>query len=244
MSFDPRLRAVVLGSTGGIGEAVCDALGRDERVEHLYAGSRGGLKPQGPNTTTFSFDLCVESSIAEAAEIIGREGSIDLIIVATGELHGGIGLQPDKSWSDYSSEAFARAFEVNATGPAIVAKHFMPLLARRRRAVFAALSARVGSIEDNRLGGWTAYRASKAALHQIIRSCAIELGRRNPSAVCVALHPGTVDSRLSAPFQRGVAEGKLFMPEFAAAQLLRVIDDLKPGQTGQIFAWDGERIPF
>jgi NAD(P)-dependent dehydrogenase (short-subunit alcohol dehydrogenase family) len=163
--------------------------------------------------------------------------------VATGVLHDAA-LQPEKTWRDISPDAFAHAFAVNATGPALIAKHFLPLLARDRRAVFAALSARVGSIEDNRLGGWTAYRASKAALHQIIRTCAIELARKNKAALCVALHPGTVDTALSAPFQRGVAPEKLFAPDYSAERLIEVIDGLSPADSGQAYAWDGARIPF
>jgi NAD(P)-dependent dehydrogenase (short-subunit alcohol dehydrogenase family) len=126
----------------------------------------------------------------------------------------------------------------------MIAKHMLPLLARDRKAVFAALSARVGSIEDNRLGGWASYRASKAALHQIVRTCAIELARQRREAICVALHPGTVDTTLSAPFQRGVAAEKLFTPAYSAERLLAVIDSLTPAQSGQAFAWDGARIPF
>lgn len=127
--------------------------------------------------------------------------------------------------------------------PALVAKHFLPLLARDRKSVFAALSARVGSISDNQLGGWHAYRASKAALNMLLRTFAIELARRNPRAVCVGLHPGTVDTGLSAPFQANVPEGKLFTPDFAAARLLEVVDRLKPDDSGHVFAWDGQLIP-
>ncbi|MEM8916473.1 MAG: C-factor, partial [Pseudomonadota bacterium] len=123
-------------------------------------------------------------------------------------------------------------------------KHFLPLLARQRKAVFAPISARVGSISDNQLGGWHSYRASKAALNMVLKTLSIELAVKNPGAVCVGLHPGTVDTGLSEPFQRGVAEGKLFTPTKSARHLLTVLDGLGPEETGHSFAWDGQRIPF
>jgi NAD(P)-dependent dehydrogenase (short-subunit alcohol dehydrogenase family) len=136
-----------------------------------------------------------------------------------------------------------RSYRINAIGPALVARHFLPLLAADRKSAFAALSARVGSIGDNGLGGWHAYRASKAALNMLLKTLAIELARRNPGALCVGLHPGTVDTGLSRPFQRGVPEGKLFTPRQSARLLLNVLDGLSTEHTGQVFAWDGQRIP-
>jgi NAD(P)-dependent dehydrogenase (short-subunit alcohol dehydrogenase family) len=135
-----------------------------------------------------------------------------------------------------------RLFAVNAIGPALVAKHFVPLLPNEDRCVFAALSARVGSITDNRLGGWYGYRASKAALNMLIKTLAIELARTRPEAICVALHPGTVDTGLSKPFQKGVASDRLFSTDSTAAQLLEVIERLEPDQSGRCFAWDGAEI--
>jgi NAD(P)-dependent dehydrogenase (short-subunit alcohol dehydrogenase family) len=160
-----------------------------------------------------------------------------MIVVATGFL----GTTPEKSLRDLDAAALAYSFAVNATGPALVAQSFLPLLRTDRRTVFAALSARVGSIEDNRLGGWYAYRASKAALNQLIRTLAIEHARKAPLGLCVALHPGTVETRLSAPFR---GSGERFTTERAARQLLGVIDGLTPADTGSLFAWDGARIPF
>jgi len=154
------------------------------------------------------------------------------------------GLRPEKSWRHLDADALARSYEVNAIGPALVAKHLLPRLRRDHKAVFAAMSARVGSIEDNRIGGWYAYRASKAALNQILRTLAIELGRRWPEAVCVGLHPGTTDTALSAPFQANVPAGKLFTPTFVAERLLTVVDDLDASASGGLYAWDGARIPF
>ena len=238
------MRVVVFGASGGIGGALLRLLEADERVSAIYAGARTPPVAISTKVTPFHFELTNEESIANVAARIGVDGRLDLILVATGVLSEGETLAPEKTWRDFNAEAFQRAFAVNTTGPALIAKHFLPLLARDRRAVFAALSARVGSIEDNKLGGWAAYRASKAALHQVIRTCAIELARKNKSAVCVALHPGTVDTALSAPFQRGVSPEKLFTPEQSAGHLLRVVDGLQPDDSGNAFAWDGARIPF
>ena len=141
-------------------------------------------------------------------------------------------------------QTLTHLFQVNATGPALIAKHVLPLLVRGRKSVFAALSARVGSIEDNRLGGWHSYRASKAALNMLLRSCSVELAHRNPDAVCVSLHPGTVDTRLSEPFQKSVPDNQLFSAEQSARHLLEVIDGLTPADTGGFFAWDAAPIPY
>lgn len=238
------MRVAVFGASGGIGGAAVRALSADESIDVIYGGARSTRWDISPKVMPFAFDLLNEESIANAAARIGADGSLDLVLVATGVLHDGEALAPEKTWRDFSPDAFGRAFALNATGPALIAKHFLPLLARDRRAVFAALSARVGSIEDNRLGGWTAYRASKAALHQIIRTCAIELGRKNKTAICVSVHPGTVDTPLSAPFQRGVSQEKLFTPEISAKHILDVLGALTAEDSGRAFGWDGKPIPF
>ena len=234
-------QAVIFGASGGIGAALAAAVAASGRYAQVWAGSRGGTAaPAG--TTPFIFDLTDEASIAAAASRIGAD--VTLAIVATGVLSDGPGFQPEKSLKAQDPAAYARAFAINATGPALIGKHFLPLLPRRERAVFAALSARVGSISDNRLGGWHAYRASKAALNMILRNFAIELARTHPQAVVAALHPGTVATELSAPFT-GKGEGpRLFSPEEAAGYLLGVIDGLTSTESGQAFAWDGQPIPF
>ncbi len=164
------------------------------------------------------------------------------MFVATGMLHNEK-TSPEKALSSLTADAMAQLFAVNAIGPAIVAKHFLPLLAKGRKSAFAALSARVGSIGDNRLGGWHSYRASKAALNMLIRTMSVELRRRNPDALIVGLHPGTVATPLSAPFQKGVVEGKLFTPDRSARAMITVLDSLSPDDSGGHFAWDGVRIP-
>jgi NAD(P)-dependent dehydrogenase (short-subunit alcohol dehydrogenase family) len=243
-SFPSSLRVAVIGASGGIGSALIRQLSASPRVSGLYALSRSAMPDADARAVPLPLDLRDEKSIEAAAARIGEQGPLQLVVVATGVLHRLPGLRPERSWRQLQAGSMAEAYAVNTIGPALVAKHFLDLLAPEGKSVFAVLSARVGSIEDNRLGGWHSYRASKAALHQVIRTCAIELSRRNPHAICVALHPGTVDTPLSRPFQANVPAGKLFSAERAATQLLQVMDGLQPASSGQAFAWDGERLPF
>lgn len=238
-SFGDGINAAVIGTSGGIGSAFAHQLDSCPTVKRVIRLSRSR------ETATHTLDLEDEASIADAAAAIEESvGPLHLVFVATGILHDGDGLQPEKTWRSLSAPALERAFRVNATGPALVAKHFLPLLASDRKSAFAALSARVGSIDDNRLGGWHAYRASKAALNMIIKTLSIELSRCNPQALCVGLHPGTVDTVLSKPFQSGVPDKALFQPAHSARALLTVLDHLSPEDSGNLYAWDGARIPF
>ena len=224
------VKAIVIGASGGIGGALADGLAaRGAEVVRL---SRRSDPP---------IDLADDASIASAADALASHAPFDLILIATGLLHGD-GVSPEKSWRQIDGAALDRLFRVNATGPAVVMRHFLPLLARDRRGVMAALSARVGSIGDNRLGGWVGYRSAKAALNQIIRTLAIELGRTHPQAILVGLHPGTVDTGLSAPFQRNVAADRLFTPAHSAARLLEVLEGLTPADSGGCFDHAGARI--
>ena len=237
-----RMRtAVVVGAGGAIGGALVRQLLDDAGIECVHAWSRRPLDLGHEKLRVSLFEATDEASVALAAE---RVGTPDLVIVATGLLHTDGGAGPEKSWHDLDSDRLVASFLANAIGPALVAKHLLGRLPRDRRAVFAALSARVGSIGDNRLGGWYGYRASKAALNQLIKCLAIELARSRPQAICVGLHPGTVDSRLSKPFQSALASDRLFTPERAAAALIGVIGGLTPAETGGFFAWDGRSIPF
>ncbi len=222
--------AVVIGASGGIGAAVTAQLRASGRFGVVHALSRGT-----------SLDLEDETTIAAAAGRVADGPIPTLIFVATGVLHDG--LTPERSYRSMTADHLLRDYRINAVGPALVARHFVPLFPRDRRAVFAALSARVGSIGDNRLGGWHAYRASKAALNMILRNLAVELARSHPQAVVAGLHPGTVRTDLSAPFQKGVPAGRLFTPDVSATRLLTVIDGLGPADSGGVFAWDGARIP-
>ena len=243
-SLGDNLNVAVVGANGGIGSAVVNTLKDCPQVERLFAFSRRDIDfDSHPKITPARLDLLDEAAILEAAAMLGEAGPLHLVFVATGMLHQGSDILPEKSWNALDPDVMARAFRINAIGPALIAKHFLPLLAMDRKAVFAALSARVGSISDNQLGGWYSYRASKAALNMLLKGFSIELARRNASALCLGLHPGTVDTGLSAPFQRGVPAAKLFTPMASAEYLLKVIDDLKPEDSGKVFAWDGTGIP-
>ena len=223
--------AVVIGASGGIGAAMVRRLEASGRFAVVHALSRSGTE----------LDLADEASIVAAAARVGQGPAPTLVFIAPGVLHHGF--EPERGWRALQADHLLRDFRVNAVGPALVARHFLPLLPRDRRAVFAALSARVGSIGDNRLGGWHSYRASKAALNMILRNLAIELARTHPQAVVAGLHPGTVDTGLSEPFQKGVKPEKLFTAESSAERLLAVMDALTPADSGRVFAWDGQPIP-
>lgn len=216
------MNVIIIGASGGIGGALADAL------EEEGTSVRRLSRPE--------IDLADEGSIIAAA---ADAGSPDLVIVATGILHEAE-CGPEKSLRELDPVWLARQFAVNTIGPALVAKHFLPILPRTGRSVFAVLSARVGSITDNRLGGWYGYRASKAGLNQIVRTLAIEDKRRNDRGIVVALHPGTVDTKLSKPFQQSGRD--LFKPDRAAVQLLDLIEGLRSQDSGKIFAWDGTEI--
>lgn len=221
-------RALVIGTSGGIGGAVYAAL-----VARLGAGAVVGLSRSGDG-----LDVTDEAGVARALGAL--EAPFDLILVATGVLEGA-GHPPEKTLRDWTAEALIDQVRVNAAGPLIVLKHALRLLPRDRRAVFAALSARVGSIGDNRLGGWYSYRMAKAALNQGLHSAAIELARTHPRAICVALHPGTVATRFTAAY---AGRHPTVAPEDAAANLLRVIDGLGPGDTGGFLDWAGQGIAW
>jgi NAD(P)-dependent dehydrogenase (short-subunit alcohol dehydrogenase family) len=225
--------AVIVGASGGIGAALADALHAGGRHDVIHRFARSLPAPH-------SIDITDEASVGAAASAV-RGSPPRLIIVATGILHAD-GYHPERKLADIDPDWMARNFAVNVIGPALIAKYFLPLMPRSGRTIFAVLSARVGSIGDNRTGGWYSYRASKAALHQLVRSIAIAEGRRNPDALVVALHPGTVDTGLSAPFQRALPAEQLTSPPTAAANLLRTIDALTAAETGRIFAWDGTEI--
>ncbi|MEE2526219.1 SDR family NAD(P)-dependent oxidoreductase [Hyphobacterium sp. HN65] len=234
--------AVVFGASGGIGRAITQSLAGDPRCGRVWAGARKPAAGQG-KVTPFTFDLQDENSIASAAQDITRQGPVHLVFVATGILHGE-SFGPERSWRELDPDTMAHIFALNTIGPALIAKHMLEHLPREEPAIFAALSARVGSIGDNRLGGWHSYRASKAALNMLIRNFAIELGRKRKQTICVALHPGTVDTGLSQPFQRNVPDGKLFTPDHSAGKLLDVLSGLTPSDSGFSYAWDGQRIDW
>ncbi|GLR67658.1 SDR family oxidoreductase [Acidocella aquatica] len=217
---------IVIGASGGLGAAFLQALGPT-----AIGFSR---------TSTPPLNLEDEASIAAAAAAsLGRPPT--LIIDATGFLHGG-GFMPEKTFAALSPEHMARSFAINAIGPALLLKHFLPLLPRGERAVFVSLSAKVGSIGDNQSGGWYSYRAAKAALNQIIHTAAIELRHKRPDAICLAMHPGTVSTPLSAPFAKTGLNVR--PPEEAAAGMLSVISRLTPADSGKFLAYNGAELPW
>ena len=237
-------RAALFGASGGIGAALADQLCADSAYTEVWLGARRLPVVIAPTARPFAFDSDDEASLIAAAQQIGADGALDLVFVATGQLHrAGLPL-PEKTYRALDPAAMAELYRVNAIGPAMIAKHMLPLLPRDRRAVFAVLSARVGSISDNRLGGWHSYRAAKAALNMLVANFAIECRRSHPQAVIAALHPGTVDTGLSAPFQRGLREGQLTTPAASAAALLQTLAQLQPEDSGGLFAWDGARLPW
>lgn len=229
-SFPDGYRALVIGCSGAIGGALLDALCSDPRCT-LALGLSRHSQP--------AIDFADEKSIAAAAEVLAAQGPFHLIINAAGILHGEASM-PEKKLADLNYAQLLATFQINTFGPALVLRHFSRLL-DRRRGVLAVLSAKVGSIEDNRLGGWYSYRASKAALNMLLKTAAIEVRRSNPGAMLLALHPGTVRSRLSQPF-RGADIGRA--PALAARQMLAVIDGLGPQASGQFHSWSGERLPW
>lgn len=219
-------KTIIIGASGGIGAALTQAC--QARGDRVLALSR----------STDGFDLTDEHSVQESMARL--EGDFDLIIVASGalEIDGAV---PEKTIRAVSQKAMIDQFALNAVGPALVLRHAGKLMAKRRRSVFAVLSARVGSIGDNQMGGWISYRAAKAAVNQIVHTAAIELARSHPSSICVALHPGTVVT----PFtEKYLARHPAVPPDEAAQNLLGVIDGLEPKQTGQFYDWAGKVVPW
>jgi NAD(P)-dependent dehydrogenase (short-subunit alcohol dehydrogenase family) len=225
--------ALVIGANGGIGSALVSTLVADGCFVDVIGLSR---------SSTPRLDLTVPSSIEDAAaQVVSGGVELRLVIDATGVLEGD-GCVAEKTYRQLDTLGMARAFAINAIGPALLMKHFLPLLPHAGKSVFASLSARVGSIGDNRLGGWYSYRASKAALNQIVHTAAIELGRTRPSAICVAMHPGTVATRLSQRFAKSGLEVQ--PPELAAMRILTVIDTLTPASSGGFFDQRGRVIAW
>lgn len=234
--------AVVVGSGGGIGGALCRRLAANPRCRALHACSRR-TQEDGPSADHLRIDLDDEGSIAEAAGEIGKSGKPALIVGATGMLHDpASGLVPEKTWRHLSHDGLMRYYRSNCVAPAMLAKHFLPLMPGRGKAVFALLSGRVGSIADNRKGGWHGYRAAKAGLNMLVRNFALEMQRHNPDAVVLGLHPGTVATELSAPF-RGAASHAILTPDESAGHLLSVIDAATPGFSGSQLDWQGKIVP-
>ena len=219
-------------------------LSDDSRVANIHAFARSTFDANLPKVWAESIDLNDENSIANAAKLAAQNGALDLVIVTSGILWKGEDVRPEKSMRELDMDGLVQLFAVNAAGPALVAKHFLPALRKNSKTLFASLSARVGSIGDNRLGGWYSYRASKAALNMLLKTFAIEHARQWPDSVVAGLHPGTVDTALSQPYTSRTPKDALFSPETSARHLLKVMDQLCPEDSGGVFAWDGSRIQY
>lgn len=218
-------RALVVGASGGIGKALVDALHcRGCEVVELSRSVDG-------------LDITNEDSVKLA--ISGLQGHFDTIIVATGALSCGT-RGPEKTLKDLNLDAMAAQFALNAIGPMLVLKHAVKLIPRDRQAVFCALSARVGSIAENNLGGWYSYRASKAALNQFIKTASIEMKRTHKLAACIALHPGTVQSE----FTKNYRNHPMVLPQIAANNILNVIEGVSSEDTGMFFDWQGDTVSW
>lgn len=220
-------RVVVVGAGGGIGAALA------RHAEAAGASVFGLSRP----------DVDADAPGRLEAALAATGGALTHLVVAVGLLHRD-GQGPERDWRQIDPGWMLESYRVNAVIPALVARFGLPLLAPAGRPLFAVLTARVGSIADNRLGGWYSYRMAKAAANQLVRTVAVELKRRNPHAVALALHPGTVDTPMSQPFQRNLAPGQLVAPQAAAARLWTVMDSATAGQSGQFLNWDGAPLPF
>lgn len=241
-SLGEHLNVAIIGASGGIGRSFVEELAADAAVKRTLAFSRSNIDWPAGKVLGHQIDITDETSVAAGAATLTNP--LDIVIVASGLLHRDRAVQPEKSLKDLHPAALAEVFAVNALGPALVAKHFLPKLRRKSKTVFAVLSARVGSISDNRLGGWTSYRMSKAALNMFVRTASIEHARNFPESVVVALHPGTVETQLSEPFTRRLDASRLFSASLAAKQLLEVVNDLEPKDSGGFFAYDHSRIEY
>lgn len=233
----------VIGSSGAIGSEFVRqfAVMYPHATIHAFSRHEDAQLSTEPNIVHHLIDYSDESSIAAAALVASKELPLDRVVVATGILNDGE-ITAEKSLSQISATNLHHLYEVNTVLPALIAKHFLPRLNQQGHSIFAVLSARVGSISDNKLGGWYAYRASKAALNMIIKTAAIEMRRRCKDMLVICLHPGTVDSSLSKPFQTNIPPDQLFTAQFAVSKLLTVMDNLTPDQSGLFFAWDGVEI--
>ncbi|MBE9006198.1 SDR family NAD(P)-dependent oxidoreductase [Fortiea sp. LEGE XX443] len=256
MSFLNHLQntnTMIIGASQGIGLGFVKNLLQDTRISKIYATYRqqqtaGELlaltDEYSDKLTCIEMDITNELQIIESVQNISTQiNKLHLVINCVGFLHEG-DLQPEKSLKQINSENLLYYFQVNSIGAVLLAKHLLPLFRHKEPSVFATISAKVGSIGDNQLGGWYGYRASKAALNMFMRTAAIEYARSCPQTLVVTLHPGTTDTRLSRPFQRNVPPEKLFSVERTVTQLLTVIEQLQAGDNGQFFSWDGTRLPW
>ena len=242
--------ALIIGGGRGIGLGFVHSFLASDEIGRVYATYRRLesatelLKITDPRLCCLQMDITDEAQIAAVVQKIQTERTaLQYLINSVGVLHEGE-MQPEKSLRHINAEQLLRYFQVNSIGAMLLFKQVQPLLKHGDRSILATISAKVGSIGDNQIGGWYGYRASKTALNMFIRTTAIEYKRTCPQAILVALHPGTTDTRLSLPFQRNVPPEKLFSVDRTVAQLLTVMDGLAPSDSGEFFSWDGSKIPW
>lgn len=235
------MNVLIVGGSGGIGGALAEALCQREAIASVTATyHRNPAQFVHDKLQWQPLDVSEEAAI-EA--LFADLPALDYIINAAGFLHT-TDAQPEKTITRFDPQLFMRSMQINALPTLLLAKYARPLLKNSRRSVFAVVSARVGSIEENRLGGWYSYRSSKAALNMALKSLSIEWQRSLPNCAVAALHPGTTDTALSSPFQANVAAEKLFSPAQTAEYLLTVIDTLQPAESGRFWSWDGSELPW
>lgn len=244
---------LVVGATQGIGLGFVKRMLQEEAIAtifatyrtHASAGELLALSESNPaRLICIALDVAQESQIADLIQKIqAKTRQLHWVVNCVGMLHDGT-LQPEKSLQQINAEQLLQYFQINSISAALLAKHLLPLLKHQERSIFASISAKVGSIGDNQLGGWYGYRASKAALNMLIKTAALEYSRKSPNTILALLHPGTTDTRLSAPFQRNVPPEKLFSIERTVEQLWNVLNQLEPSDSGQFFSWDGTALPW
>lgn len=246
--------ALVVGAGRGIGLGFANHLLGYDQFQTIYATYRDAERASGllelaqrepDRLFCLQVDPLQDEDVASCAKQVKQTsgGGINLIVNCVGILQEGA-LRPEKSVSQIKPETFNRYFEVNTLPTGLLAKHFLPLFRKSGPAVLASISAKIGSIGDNRLGGWYGYRASKAALNMLIKTIAIEYKRKSPETIAIALHPGTTNTDLSKPFQANVPPEKLFSVDRTVTQLLAVIDQVGPDNSGEFFNWDGNQLPW
>ena len=239
--------AVVIGARRGLGRALADHILALNPHNHVLTTSRheswSAQSESQPRERRVRLDVTRERDFKALTQALEGWHQPNCILYAAGLLHAD-GLQPERRWTHLCQANMMRVFAVNTFGAGLALRYLADHFKRREPAVFAAISARVGSIGDNRLGGWYSYRASKAALNMLVKTASLEAGRSHPQLVCVALHPGTVTTDLSAPFTKRANPAKLFTPEQSAQKLISVLQSLTPEASGQCFAWDGQAIPW
>ncbi|MBO1319052.1 SDR family oxidoreductase [Acanthopleuribacter pedis] len=252
MGFTKPIDVLVMGSARGLGRAFvqqCLAASEVTRVWALGRSVESGIDgcdlSTGKRLRCLNADLTDDSSLAAVAAVLKAEGAqLDVVVNFAALLHTEDGMVPERKLADVDPDWVMRGFQVNALGPLLLAKHLHPFFPKRTRCLWVSLSARVGSIGDNRLGGWYTYRGTKAALNMFTRNLSIELGRRYRGLICIAYHPGTCATDLSAPFRGNVPPKKLFSPEQGAGYLCQVLSGLDDGDNGGFFAWDGQPVAW